>query len=425
MHTINIFVSHSFAPEYFAGDLENFRAIVTSAVKKALDNCGPTAKQLISPNFFFDSRQYGEGLNDAIITQLQASDVIIADITGTRPNVLYELGFAQASGASLLIIQNCKVESELRERYMSAAKTLTGPENTVAAKVLLDLAGSAITPTDLQGTLIGSYANVEEVAHLLFDRLSTIFADITRKVSTGTINHVPRCFWFAPSVAEITVVCAPEDDEDKGPYAHEGSDNYIFVDNLEDRDAALEVNKFLSRSFPDAEIYTRGSSLRGVSTSKTNLVIIGGPLNNGEARQFMERLNVRLDYKIPDELPRIDLVTQTGETIGLQVERDQQGLLTLDVGYFGWFRNPLRRTCRVALCQGFQTWGTLAATRVFSDESNGRKNRSLLHTKMQEAGILNLSELDFVEAFFPVPVLESRQADVPDLSDPAAVLVVG
>lgn len=425
MHTANVFISHSFAPEYFENDLEKFRSFIRFAISQSLEEAGSDAVEAILPNLFFDSRSYGEGLNETILAELRKCNIFIADITGARPNVLYELGFAQASGADLILIQNHGLEVQYRKNLKTAADLLDKANIHAETNIIRSLTESPMIPSDLQGIIIGSYNSLEEVTNLLLERLTSIFSVFSRQIHTGTVVHIPRCFWFDYNVEEITVVCAPEDDDEKGPYANESSDNYIFVDNLEDRDAVLEVNKFLSRSFPDAEVYTRGSIVRGLSLSKTNIVIVGGPLNNEMARQFMERLNIGLDYKIPQDCPVVELQSQTGEAFEIAVARDHLNLLTQDVGYFGWFQNPLKTSCNLVLCQGFQTWGTLAATRLFSDESNGRKNRSLLHRRMNQQGIGNLAQLNFVEAFFSVPVMEDRQTDVPDLAIGGSYLGIG
>lgn len=46
----------------------------------------------------------GESMTQSIRQMIERSDFIVADLTGSNPNVFYELGFAQALGKSVLPI---------------------------------------------------------------------------------------------------------------------------------------------------------------------------------------------------------------------------------------------------------------------------------------------------------------------------------
>ncbi|MGI8655084.1 MAG: hypothetical protein ACR2LC_07685 [Pyrinomonadaceae bacterium] len=43
-----------------------------------------------------DDRTYGIHLSESVLQDIAKADLIIADITGSNPNVMYELGFAHA-----------------------------------------------------------------------------------------------------------------------------------------------------------------------------------------------------------------------------------------------------------------------------------------------------------------------------------------
>jgi nucleoside 2-deoxyribosyltransferase len=48
--------------------------------------------------------QVGESLNARILQSLRSADLVIADLTQTDPNVMYELGVAQALGKPLVVL---------------------------------------------------------------------------------------------------------------------------------------------------------------------------------------------------------------------------------------------------------------------------------------------------------------------------------
>ena len=51
-----------------------------------------------------DEQIYREGILERIYRQIEAADIIIADMTGQNPNVFYEVGYAHAKGKLCILL---------------------------------------------------------------------------------------------------------------------------------------------------------------------------------------------------------------------------------------------------------------------------------------------------------------------------------
>ena len=66
-----------------------FNDIYKFGIKETAKNIGIKAERI-------DERLYTEGMLSRIHSQIDQSDLIIADMTGRNPNVFYEIGYAHA-----------------------------------------------------------------------------------------------------------------------------------------------------------------------------------------------------------------------------------------------------------------------------------------------------------------------------------------
>lgn len=85
------FVAMAFAPEL----AEAF----DQGIAPAIEECGFTVRRL-------DREQHNEEITDRMVAAIRASEFMVADLTGHRPNVYYEAGFAEALGR--VVIKTCR-----------------------------------------------------------------------------------------------------------------------------------------------------------------------------------------------------------------------------------------------------------------------------------------------------------------------------
>ena len=89
------FVAMSFTPDLQAAyDIGIQPAIVTDCELRALR---------------VDREEHNDQITDRIIAGIRSSQVVIADVTGQRPNVYYEAGFAQGLGR--IVVRTCRADS--------------------------------------------------------------------------------------------------------------------------------------------------------------------------------------------------------------------------------------------------------------------------------------------------------------------------
>jgi hypothetical protein len=463
MHPVRVFVSHSFSDIHYEAGLTSFRAILTEAFDRACQRLAPPLRSSITLDIFYDTRSYGTEISTTVLDKIRSADIFVVDITGGKENVLYELGYAHATGADLLIIKNRSLEDAAQRELTELIDTHTQREKlALGVAFARQYAGRPQVPSDLSGILVGTYTSSADLPTALETRLVELLGTIAFEVKQGTYSHRPRCFWFPETTRTIHIICSPEPEETRGTFASKLSDNFISIDNFEDRDSVLELGMHLSRSFPAAEICIHASNNLGTHIDRENLVIVGGPLNNLQARQFMKRLAIPIDYHLGEQLDTVDFappkttlqrlallarqlrrrlaipddshLSEQPEIVDfsppqstlqrLAIQRDAANLVIRDVGYFGWFRNPLKTDNRVVLCQGYQTWGTVAATRILADTTNGRRNRSYLMGRMHQLGLSDFDRLTSVQAFFAVEVMEDRSPETPLLSDDIPAFLV-
>lgn len=85
------FVLMPFAPR--------FADVYRLGIKEPADAIGIRAERV-------DDQIYAEGILDRIYRQIEAADIIIADMSGQNPNVFYEVGYAHAKDKICLLLTN-------------------------------------------------------------------------------------------------------------------------------------------------------------------------------------------------------------------------------------------------------------------------------------------------------------------------------
>ena len=159
----------------FATDFDD----VYDAIKVAVEEqVGATKWRCIR----LDDRQPAGRLTERLVQELRTASLCIADLTGNRPNVLWETGFAMALGCPCILITQNRSDIPLDIRDMqtlqylrsSIGKTLRKPLEKSVADTLSTassyrpsndsaLAGELLTQVaDLSGQLIGLKSIVAE-----------------------------------------------------------------------------------------------------------------------------------------------------------------------------------------------------------------------------------------------------------------------
>lgn len=344
MRTITGFVSHVFDDQYYLGGTRAFRdAILTlfDRVSQSVSSDGDSVKLEAR----FVATDYERSLPTQLRRYIADSDFVIADITASSPNVLYEIGYASALNIPLLIIAN---------------------------------QSRGLPPCDIRDMLVGFYESPSDLPERLASSIARILTQGLHPSphSKQSIAASVRRIWFSDDAREIHIICAPEPERSR--FASRAEPNYLFLDNLEDRDALLEVSMFLSRQYPQACILKHSSDTVGPDVLSENVVILGGPgegdgSGNQIARELMNSLGSHIRYS--HGLTAMEF----GEPmITLEAELRADGSVARDWGMLLAAPNPSNPFRRIVLCNGIYTFGTMAAVGVLSDTPGALANHILL-----------------------------------------------
>ncbi|MFF5182133.1 hypothetical protein ACFY2Q_29350 [Micromonospora sp. NPDC000316] len=370
---LRFFVSHKFVRDGQMVSLLELRSLIERVVKRASQGRGDFDCEI-----YYEDSDYGEPLPISIRSRIQACHIFCCDLSAYSPNVLYELGFAHALKKKLLVLLEDTKESRI--------------------------------PADIADLSVARYSSKEGFEICLQDRVSSLvneFVDLNR---AAMVEPDFRCEWFTVPT-DISIICSPE--PEKSRFADPTSNAYIFVDNMEDRDALIEVSMYLSRAFPDVGIQRHISDAIAHDILDSNLVLLGGQKNNVVTRDFLRILSIDLKY----DLDGMTLTLPTRGSVTIGVKHSDDGLVVEDAGYFGLFANPFRKGKRVAICVGSHTFGTLAATKALGDSFQGLKNTELVRGLAAAKGF---SMRDSIQALFPVTVMMNRKVVTPIL-DPTKI----
>ncbi|WP_286830226.1 MULTISPECIES: hypothetical protein [Kordiimonas] len=372
---IGVFVSHSFHDEHHIKDVEKFRKTISSVCDTVAATLEDKYKTPILFDIYFEDVQYGKPLAPEIRSQIKRCDIFVMDIAGASVNTFYELGYAHALGHELVIF----------EAVQGIAKDI---------------------PADIRDLLVGRYSRLKDLWEKFEQRILECAQKHVLNFRRSTKPDLDRCFWFDSSVSEIHVMCAPEPEQTR--FAAHHSDDYLYVDNLDDRDALFEVSTFLSRAYPSAKILRHSSSKVSSDVLDGNLVVLGGPHNNAVTRDLATALKVKYSYANDDNAIQLQQDTQSRV---LKSAKNPEGLLTKDVGYFGRFLNPFNRSNRLVMCHGCHTFGTLASCLTFADNNQAIDNIRTLKAN----GAASPFDMERLECIFEVQILESRKIIVPTI----------
>jgi nucleoside 2-deoxyribosyltransferase len=382
---IYIFISHSFHDEHHLTNVSEFRDVIISVCEQIKLEVTQRYEIDIEFKTYFEDAQYGKLLQAGLRKQIENSDIFIMDMVDASPNLFYELGYAHALKKEIIILAGLKAPS--------------------------------LIPTDMSDLLVGKYSDLSDLQLKLKSRLSERVNKVIVAFKRSTQAPRQRCFWFDNQVKELHVICAPEPERTR--FAALNSSDYLYIDNLDDRDALFEVSTFLARAYPNAKILRHASDNLSPDIFDGNIVVLGGPNNNSLTRDLMHALDVCIEYVQNDKNDNaIQFTSLSGQKTLIQAQKNSEGLLLTDVGYFGRFLNPFNRNNRVIMCHGCHTFGTLAACLLCADNNQALDNKKYLY------GVRNVDpfELDRIECAFEVTIMESRRIVHPTVQSDLLIL---
>lgn len=364
---ISIFVGHPYKPKNEVYKLEEFRTSVYALLDRVKDSLN-TAFRGFSINTILQVNEFHERLPAQIEKQITNCHFGIFDISDNNPNVLYELGYLSARGVPHAILKSKRSEAEFP------------------------------VPVDISNRLICFYNQISDIESLLFDTILQTLHRILKDQSlpSGYLSDL----WFPADTRYIHVVSSNE--SIKTNFSHPSSPNYMYLDNLGDKDALLETMVFLSRFYPRARTFIYASDDFPARHIQDNLVVIGGPGEiEGEGniicRQIMNKIDSKISYTDDCEV----LLCEGKEH---RASFDKNSYMTRDFGYFARFPNPFNSTSTVILINGIHTYGVLGAMRAFSDHPSAQINIRKILEKSQFKGIGGLA----FESFFPVDIVSGE-----------------
>ena len=155
-------------------------------------------------------------------------------------------------------------------------------------------------------------------------------------------------------------------------FRERSSPNYVFIDNLGDRDSLLELTITLARLFPFAPINFFHSKDFSSRLLENDLILIGGIGYLGSPNNHVA-LSLVQERKIP--------LRYDGDTLFFGKRRwtseYENEILTYDIGFFANLKNPWNMRKRIISMQGIHTSGVLGSVRAFSLDAPAVENHKL------------------------------------------------
>lgn len=107
-------------------DLED----VLDAIKEAAQRCGVNAERVDEPHS-------NDRITDRILESIRKAEFVIVDLTGARPNVFYEAGYAQGLGKTPIYIarDGTKLEFDLKDYPIIFFRSLKALKDSLEARI--------------------------------------------------------------------------------------------------------------------------------------------------------------------------------------------------------------------------------------------------------------------------------------------------
>ena len=342
---VRVFLSYAFTPRQNAYKQEEICRVLSDAVN-SVEKKMQLRERGIEIVQDFALTEHGRVLRDEILKKIKSADIMIVDISDNNPNVLYELGYADALKMDSAIITKSTKEIETYE-----------------------------VPTDIDLKNRIQYDDVHELADKLV-------LPLERRVR-GVLDAPPgpkdiRKIWF-PQDASLIHVVGPKS-QAKTEFADAESSDYDMLNKLGDKAAIFEVRILLAKLYPEAYIKVQMSDEFNMEADQAdNMVIVGGPGIPGEDgnsvhRLFSDQMKLKISYTDDCEAMKIG-----DRQLSATYVEDK---VTKDYGCFTRMRNPYNSASAVVMIHGIHTSGVLSASRMFGDGEAAKKNVAKVLAKL-------------------------------------------
>jgi hypothetical protein len=103
---------------------------ILDAIKEALGRCGVQAERVDEPHS-------NDRITDRILESIQRAEYVIADLTGARPNVFYEAGYAQSLGKAPIYIakKGTPLEFDQKEFPVISFESMRGLKDSLEKRI--------------------------------------------------------------------------------------------------------------------------------------------------------------------------------------------------------------------------------------------------------------------------------------------------
>ncbi len=167
---------------------DGFKDIYHLGIKKTAEEAGLRAERV-------DEQLYSESMLERIYQQINAADIIVADMTGQNSNVFYEVGYAHAKGKlCILLTQNASdIPFDLRQhRHIVYGGSIVNLQNALATN--LQWAAEQVAASKTSGLTVKIQALAGDLERDKYQATASVrlLIDITntRDVGFGEIESI-------------------------------------------------------------------------------------------------------------------------------------------------------------------------------------------------------------------------------------------
>lgn len=220
----------------FAAEFDDVYESIKAGVEGALETNGGRC-------FRLDEARPAGRITDRLLTELQSASLCVADLTGARPNVMWETGYAMALGKPIIIVTQSLQDVPFDLKDMQSLQydrgrlsgTLAGPLRRMVIDTVAAVQGSASAPA------LRPDPNAELVA-ALSDQVSELKSIVAQAVNfwspgksqpqpprdqTGNLRSLEGA-WVSKEFGSH-MYAAMVNDELVVPYSYKGNDGLIGV----------------------------------------------------------------------------------------------------------------------------------------------------------------------------------------------------